>query len=40
MTPIVLSNAEMKMPDGIEHHCPHCGVAEKVEVKRGYNIAA
>ena len=40
ITPTELSDTELKMPDGIEHHCPHCGVAEKVAIKKGYNIAA
>ena len=40
VTPTVLSDAELKMPNGIEHFCPHCGVPEKVEIKKGYNIAA
>ena len=28
------------MPNGFEHHCPHCGVPARVEVKKGYNVAA
>ena len=36
--PTVLSDTELRMPNEnvIEHYCPHCGVAEKVEIKKGF----
>ena len=35
-TPDITYMRDLEMPSGIDYYCPHCGVAEKVELKKNF----